>query len=348
MKKLYAPFRLKRPSVSFLFHKKAVAVALFLSIASVVALLLSAGLGDMVISPKDVVSTLLGKGTEEHALVINTFRLPRIILAFLVGASLAVSGTILQGIIRNPLASPDIIGITGGASLAAVAFISFLAGDVSIRWLPLVATLGAWMIALLIYMLAWKQGVTAIRLVLIGIGMASLLSALTTFIMVTSPDYKTSQSYLWLTGTVYGATWENVLTLLPWTVVFIPLAWLYARVVNVQQLGDDMAKGVGNPIQRHRFVLLFFSVALAGSAVAVAGGIGFVGLIAPHMARKLIGPVYGGMLPVAALIGGLMVLVADLVARTAFLPSDIPVGVFTSGIGAPFFIYLLYRNRNAK
>ncbi|WP_325176801.1 FecCD family ABC transporter permease [Paenibacillus alkalitolerans] len=348
MKKQYYPFRLKSLRISALLHKKTVSVTLMLAVASIAALVASAGLGDMAISPPDVVKTIFGKGAEEHDIVINTLRLPRIVVAFLVGVSLAVSGAILQGVIRNPLASPDVIGITAGASVAAVAFISYLSGQVSIHWLPLAATLGAWAISLIIYVLAWKQGVTPVRLVLIGIGVDLLIDALTTIMLVTSPMYKTSQSYIWLTGTVYGSSWENVLTILPWTIVLIPFALIYARNVNVQQLGDDIAQGVGSSVQRHRFILLFISVALAGSAVAVAGGVAFVGLIAPHMARKMVGPVFGGVLPVSALIGGLTVLLADLAARTLFMPHDIPVGVLTSAVGAPFFIYLLYRNRNSK
>jgi iron complex transport system permease protein len=172
------------------------------------------------------------------------------------------------------------------------------------------------------------------------------MQSLTKVMLVLSPIYTASEAYLWLVGTVYGTTWKTVWTILPCSLVFIPLAFIYSRNVNVLQLGDDIAMSVGSAVQRQRFVLLLISVALAGAAVSVGGGIAFVGLIAPHMTRKLIGPAFGGVLPVSALIGGLMVLLADLIARTAFLPYDIPVGVFTAGVGAPFFIYLLYRNRN--
>jgi iron complex transport system permease protein len=346
--KKYIPLRSKRLRLSVLFHRKPLYLVLFLGCLSISFFFLSAGLGDMVIPPTGIVHALLGNSTDEYELVVNTLRAPRIVLAFLVGLALAVSGTILQGIIRNPLASPDVIGITAGASLAAVAFISFLAGSVSIHWLPLAAAIGAGVISVIVYTLAWKQGVTPVRLVLIGIGMDLLIDALTTLLLVTSPLYKTSQAYIWLTGTVYGATWANVWTLLPWLLILLPLSMLLARHVNIQQLGDDIALGAGHAVQRYRFLLLFVSVALAGSAVAVAGGIAFVGLIAPHMARKLVGPVFGAVLPVSALLGGLIVLLADLIARTVFLPHDIPVGVFTSAIGAPFFIYLLYRNRNRE
>ncbi|RIE01670.1 iron ABC transporter permease [Cohnella faecalis] len=310
-------------------------------------MLLSTSLGDMRIHPLDVMRTLFGGGTDEHRLVIQKLRLPRIIAAFLVGAALAVAGAILQGIIRNPLASPDIIGITSGASLAAVTFISYLAGTVSIVWLPVAAMAGAAVTSIVIYMLAWRKGVTAIRLVLIGIGINFLLGSITKVILVKNPIQTSSQAYIWLTGTVYGTDWSIVWMIVPWVAVFIPLAFVFARNVNVLQLGDDIAAGAGSAVQRQRFALLMISVALAGAAVSVGGAISFIGLIAPHMTRKLIGPSFGGVLPVSALIGGLIVVLSDTVARTAFLPYDIPVGVFTAGVGAPFFIYLLYRNRNS-
>lgn len=344
--KIFTSLRFGKLPISFLVYKKTLYITVLLVFANLTAFVVSTGLGDMNIHPLDVVNTMFGKGTEEHALVINTLRLPRIIAAFLVGASLAVSGAILQGVIRNPLASPDIIGITSGASVAAVAFITYLSGEVSIQWLPVAAMIGAGITSLVIYMLAWKKGVTPIRLVLIGIGINFLMQSLTKVMLVLSPIYTASEAYLWLVGTVYGTTWKAVGTILPCALVFIPLALIYSRKVNVLQLGDDIAMSVGSAVQRQRFVLLLISVALAGAAVSVGGGIAFVGLIAPHMTRKLVGPSFGGVLPVSALIGGLMVLLADLIARTAFLPYDIPVGVFTAGVGAPFFIYLLYRNRN--
>ena len=346
MNRLFA-FRSKTGLFSFLVHKKTVATFVALCVILIVGFVFSNVVGNKIVLPADVLKTMLGMGTPEHDLVIGTLRLPRAIVAVLVGAALSVSGALLQGIVRNPLASPDIIGITGGAAFAAVAFITYLAGSVSIKWLPVAAFLGAALVSLVIYWLAWNKGVSSTRLVLIGIGVAAATSALTMLMIILSPITAASRAYIWMTGSIYGASWEQVYTLLPWVLIFLPLAILYSRNLNVQELGDDLAKGLGDSVQRHRFILLFISVALAGSAVAVAGAIGFVGLIAPHMARKLVGPAYGGLLPVAALIGSLMLLAADTIARTAFIPLDIPAGVFTAGVGAPFFIYLLYKNRHA-
>jgi len=209
-----------------------------------------------------------------------------------------------------------------------------------------VAIIGAGIVSVMIYLLAWKKGVTPIRLVLIGIGVQAGMGSLVTMLIVLSPTYSTSEAYIWLTGSVYGANWENVYSMLPWVLIFVPLAFFFSREVNIQELGDEVALGLGSRVQFQRFNLLFISVALAGSAVAFAGGIGFVGLIAPHIARKLVGRSFGSLVPISALIGGIIVFSADVVARTAFIPMDLPAGVFVSGIGAPFFIYLLYRNRH--
>ena len=306
----------------------------------------------MNISPLSVVQVFFGGGTEMEQLVVTSFRLPRIIVALMVGISLAVAGGILQGMIRNPLASPDILGITGGAAVAVVGFLAFFSDEnnaltVSIQWMPLAAFAGAGIIAILVYFLAWKNGVSPIRLILIGIGTSALMQALTTLMMILGPIYRASQANIWITGTVHGSTWANVSILVPWTIFFVTVALIMARKMNVQELGDEIATGVGGHVQRQRFSLLMISTALIGSSVAFAGGIGFVGLMAPHMARRLVGSSFGALLPVSALIGGILVMVADLIGRTLFSPLEVPAGVFTAGIGAPYFIYLLFKTRNS-
>lgn len=289
--------------------------------------------------------SLLGRGASDEIFIVQSLRAPRLLMAFLVGASLALSGAILQAVIKNPLAAPDVIGISGGASVGAVAFITYFSSHVSIHWMPVASMIGAVAAAGLVYWLAWKDGAQPLRLVLVGIGIGSLLSALTSFMLVFSPSYSARSSYIWLTGTIYGSTWVEVTVLLPWVLLFGVLLYGFKGAMNVQLLGDELAIGLGSRVQRNRMVLILISVGLAGAAVSMGGVIGFVGLIAPHIARKLVGPVAHRLLPVAALTGGAVVAFADLVARTIFLPLDIPVGVFTSGIGAPFFIYLLYRTR---
>jgi len=348
----YKNIRFIKERISFLLDRKASMIFAILLVVTFLILVISTGSGDMKINPLTVVKVLFGGGPEMEQLVITSFRLPRIIVALAVGMSLAVAGGILQGMIRNPLASPDILGITGGASVAVVAFLAIFSDKnhsltVSIAWLPLAAFIGAGIVAFLVYFLAWKNGVSPIRLVLIGIGISALMQALTTLMMVMGPIYQASQANIWITGTVYGSNWKNVATLVPWTIVFLTIALVTARTVNIQELGDEVATGLGGKVQKQRFFLLMISTVLIGSSVAFAGGIGFVGLMAPHMARRLVGSSFGALLPVAALLGGILVMVADLIGRTLFSPLEIPAGVFTAGIGAPYFIYLLFKTRNS-
>jgi iron complex transport system permease protein len=341
----HTTIRNRSGTFSLLIEKKAVLVFILLFCSSLLLFIIGLSVGSTMINPLSTIQHLLGMGNGEHSFIIETLRLPRMIISSLAGICLAVSGLILQGVVRNPLASPDIIGITGGGAVAAVLFITYFS-EYSIKFLPFIAIIGAGVVSLFIYVLAWKKGVTPIRLVLIGIGVQAAMGAIVTMLMVLSPTYSTSEAYIWLTGSVYGANWNNVYSMLPWVFIFVPLSLLLSRKVNVQELGDDLAQGLGLKVQLTRFGLICISVALAGAAVAFAGGIGFVGLIAPHIARKLVGRSFGSLVPVSALVGGIIVVLADIVARTAFLPMDLPAGVFVSGIGAPFFIYLLYKNRN--
>ncbi|MDT9026254.1 MULTISPECIES: iron ABC transporter permease [Rossellomorea] len=338
--------------VSMLVDISAMKKIMILGVITLLVLIMSTGIGDLKIAPWKVVSVFFGGGTSLEQLVVTSFRLPRIIIALLAGMALAVAGGILQGMIRNPLASPDIIGITGGAGAAVVAFLTLFSNDdntlmVSIKWMPVAAFIGAAVIAFLVYFLAWRKGVSPVRLVLIGIGISALTQALTTLLMILGPIYRASQANIWITGTVNGSDWQDVWILLPWSLIFIVLSFFITRQLNIQELGEEIATSVGGNVQRQRFLLLLMSTALVGGAVAFAGGIGFVGLMAPHMARRMVGSSFGALLPTAAFIGGILVMVADLIGRTLFLPLEVPAGVFTAAIGAPYFIYLLFKTRNS-
>ncbi|ARK32890.1 FecCD family ABC transporter permease [Halalkalibacter krulwichiae] len=347
----YRSIRIGKDEVSLLLDKNALIKLVVLIIMTLVIFIVSIGLGQVKIDPFKVVSLLFGGGTELEQLVVNQFRLPRIFAAMLVGMALAVAGGILQGMIRNHLASPDTIGVTAGAGMAVVAFLWLFSDEnysliVSVNWLPVVAFVGASLVAAAVYFLSWKDGVTPIRLILIGIGISALMQAGTTMFMVLGPIYMASQANIWITGSVNSVTWEDINVLFPVTLVLLILAFISSRNVNVQALGEDVATGVGSPVQRHRLILLMISTGLVGTAVAFAGGIGFVGLMAPHIARKLVGSSFGSLLPVSALIGAILVMVADLIGRTLFLPSIVPAGVFTATLGAPYFIYLLMKTKN--
>ncbi|KQO14747.1 FecCD family ABC transporter permease [Paenibacillus sp. Leaf72] len=323
---------------------KNISILLTLSIGLVGLGILCLAMGSVAIPVKEVLLSLLGRNTEDSDLIIMQFRLPRIIAALLIGAALAVAGSLLQGVIRNSLASPDLLGVTGGASVAVVGFMTLFTGY-SIHFVPVIAIFGAFVAAALNYGLAWKKGVSTLRLVLIGIGISTAMSALTMFLLISGPAYLAAQVLNWMTGSIYGTNWSYIKALWPWVVVFIPLALLFSKELNVQSLGEDVARGLGSRLQLSRLLLLFFSVALAGAAVGIAGTISFIGLLAPHMARRVAGHSYTMIIPVSALLGAIVLLLADLAGRMLFMPLDIPAGVFTAGVGAPFFMYLLFKRK---
>ncbi|MCQ9390102.1 iron ABC transporter permease [Pseudomonas viridiflava] len=306
----------------------------------------SLALGKVNLSPATLFDVLFGQADQRLVFIVEQLRMPRLALAALVGAALAVSGLILQSIIRNPLASPDLLGITSGASAAAVIYLSLFSAALGAQFLPLAAISGAGLAALAIYLLAWNQGASPLRLVLIGVGISALLAAVTTFILVFSPLTTTLSAYVWLTGSVYGASWPEPRALASWLVVVLPLLVLLARQVRVQQLDDDLAQGIGVRVQWLRAGLLLVSVALAGLAVAWGGAIAFVGLIAPHIAKRLVPPGFAGQALMSALMGANLVMLADLAGRTLFLPLDLPAGIFVAVLGTPFFLYLLINQRH--
>jgi len=316
----------------------------------VLIMIFSAGSGEFPLSPQNVLSALFGLGDDFARTIVIDFRLPRIVMALFVGMSLAVSGAILQGITKNPLASPDLIGITAGASFAVVLFLSLFSDEnnslmVSIHWLPLFAFLGATLTALIVFFLSWKNGIAPFRLLLIGIAVAAFMNAGTTIWMLMGPIYRASQATIWTTGSIYGANWSQVKVLVPWSILLIVIALLLRRQMNILELGDDIATSVGSQVQKNRVILLLISTGLTGVAVAFAGGIGFVGLLAPHIARRIVGPKFQTMILFTAGIGALLVLVADWIARVAFAPIEVPAGVWTAAVGAPYFIFLLLTER---
>ena len=340
---------LRRGGLSLAVDLRAAAVTAALCAAGLAGVVLHVGVGEYPISPPDVLRALLGltSGEENYAFIVNALRLPRALVAFLVGAALALSGAILQGLTRNPLAAPEILGINAGAGLAAVTLIVALPSAPA-ALVPPAAFAGAVAVAGALYLVAWRGGSSPVRLVLIGVGIGAVATALTTIMITYGEIEQVSQALVWLTGSVYGRSWEELWTLLPWLVAFGALALLRARHLNALSLGDEVAAGLGVGVERERGVLLLCSVALAAAAVATAGTVGFVGLMAPHIARRLVGPSHGGLLPAAAATGGTLVVVADLAGRVAFAPLEIPCGIVTSAVGAPFFIYLLYRSRDVK
>ena len=304
------------------------------------------GVGEYPIPPLEVLRTIVGlpTGNEDHHFIVNVLRLPRMLVAAFVGLALGLSGAIMQGLTRNPLADPGILGISAGAGLAAVSLI-VVVQDVPAGIIPVAAFGGAITVAALIYLLAWRGSDSPIRLILVGIGLGAICGALTTLMITFGDIYDVQRAMIWLTGSVYGRSWQELWPLLGWVAVFAPLALFLARDLNVLNLGEEVAQGLGNHVTLQRGLLLITAVALAAATVAAAGTIGFVGLMAPHIARRLVGPDHSGLLPTTGIIGACLVVTADLVGRTIVAPIELPVGLITAAIGAPFFIALLWRQR---
>ncbi len=314
-----------------------------LSLLAGLALVVSLGMGEFPIGPADVVRSLAGAGGPREAFVVMELRLPRALLAFAVGAALATSGALLQGLTRNPLAAPEIVGVSAGANAAAVLVIVALP-SVPVTLLPLAAFAGGIVASVVVYALAWERGSAPSRLLLVGIGVTTVSYAIVIGVISTVDELvHASQLVTYMAGSVYGKGWAELRALAPWLLLLLPLCLAGARHLDALSLGDPVARGLGVSIERARLGLLCVGTALAASAVAIAGPVGFVGLTGPHIARRLAGASHATLLPVALVTGGTMTIVADAVARTAFAPVDIPVGVVTAVVGAPYLAWLLSR-----
>ena len=303
------------------------------------------GLGYSSVSYDRIIPTILGQGEFKEEFVLFSVRLPRIVITLLAGMALALSGALLQGITRNELADPGIIGINSGAGVAVAIFFLYFPAEAGtfIYVLPLVAFIGALLTAGIIYLFSYSRttGMEPVRLVLVGVGMSMALSG-AMIVMISSADrIKVDFIARWLAGGIWGTDWPFVLAILPWLVVLIPFALMKANRLNILGLGEPVAIGVGLSVQKERIVLTLAAVALAASAVSVTGGISFIGLMAPHIARTLVGPRHQLFLPLSLLVGGWLLLIADTIGRNIIEPNGLPAGVMVALIGAPYFVYLL-------
>ncbi|WP_028866198.1 FecCD family ABC transporter permease [Psychromonas aquimarina] len=305
---------------------------LFLSLISLFS-------GAQSLTVKTVISTLINGGDADF--IINQYRLPRIFIAVLTGIGLAVSGVLTQGIIRNPLASPDLMGISGGAGLSACTVL-LIRPDINISWLPPAALLGGFSAALFIWLLNRWHNPSPARLALAGIAVSAFLTSCINFLLVLHP-VEVNSAMIWLTGSLWGRSWDYIWPLLPWLIILVPFSFYLAWSLDLCALGDETAGALGVNTQRLQIMALASAVALASVCVAVCGTISFVGLLAPHLARLLVGSRHKLILPAAALTGALLVLSADTLARNLAPPLELPAGVLTAVLGAPYFIFLLHR-----
>lgn len=294
---------------------------------------------------RDISSALMDTHSRFHFIVYEV-RLPRTLVGLLAGMGLAVAGAILQSLIRNPLASPDVIGISKGAGFAAAAVI-FLFPQSPAYFLPLAAFGGAVGTFLILLLLSRRLTLAPAALALVGVAMGAILMAATQYLIVTHPT-NVNTALLWMSGSLWGRSWREAISLLPWIIVLLPLAWGSYQKLNVYQLGDETITSLGVHMTRQRLLLLLLAVTLAGISVSAVGAIGFIGLMAPHMARRFVGSHNQWLIPLAALLGANLMLLGDILGRMLIVPREIPVGIMTALVGAPYFVYLLRRERSRR
>lgn len=279
----------------------------------------------------------LGVQSENYR-IVYLIRMPRVFCGILAGTNLALAGCILQGILRNPLADPGIIGVTAGAGLFAMAVMIILP-EMS-NFVPLSAFAGAMLAVGIVFALSWERGVQPLRMILAGVAVAAFFGGAQTALMVFYSD-RIQSAISWLAGGFQGASWMHVSMILPYTLLGLAAVFFISRWLNALQLGEDTARSIGIPVEKIRFLLLILAALLAASAVSVAGMLGFVGLVVPHMVRLVTGSDFDYLLPCSAIWGAAFVSLTDSAARLALSPVEVPVGVFMSFLGAPFFLYLL-------
>lgn len=312
-----------------------------------ISVVLGMGMGYSSLSYDRLLPTILGQGTFKEEFVLFSIRLPRMIITLLAGMALALSGAILQGITRNDLADPGIIGINSGAGVAVAIFFLFFPIDAGsfVYLLPLVAFVGALLTACLLYVFSYRKngGLQPVKLVLVGVGFSMAFSGLMIVLISSAERAKVDFIAKWLNGNIWGTDWPFILAILPWLVILIPFTLYKANRLNLLGVSEPVAIGVGVSVEKERIILMLTAVALAAAAVSVTGGIAFIGLMAPHIAKALVGPRNQLFIPIAILLGGWLLLLADTIGRNVAAPDGIPAGIMVALIGAPYFVYLLLK-----
>jgi iron complex transport system permease protein len=329
-------------------YTKPIGIIILLAILVAAAAVISMNVGKISLSPAEVLQVFLGEGTAKQRLIVYDLRMPRIVLAILVGTGMSLSGCIMQSLLKNDLASPGTLGISSGSGLFVLLYISVFAagGAVSPIMLPVLAFLGGITAAFMIFLLAYKKGraLSPTGLILTGVAMGSGYGALSLMITLHLDEKQYDFALRWQVGNLWGDDWKYIGVLLPW-IVIIGLYVLYkSRVLNAMNLGDQTASGLGVPIKREFIGLTLAAVALSSGSVALGGNFFFVGMISPHIARRLVGSNHKLMLPAAALTGSLIIILADTFTRTVSLNADIPTGIIITIFVTPYFLYLLAKS----
>lgn len=318
-------------------RKQKITILVFFTL-SILTFLVSVGNGAVQMSPVKIIKTLLfDQGSTSYQIIWNV-RIPRTIVAALVGVNLSLAGVVLQGIMRNPLASPSTIGVSAGAGLVGLIFLILFPQYYYLA--PIGSFLGALGATMLIYGLAWNGGVMPTRMILAGVAVSSLFGAGNNALMTFYPD-RVSGVLNFMVGGLASITWGDLILIFPYTIICGTILMFLPTRLNVLMLGDEVSTGLGLNVEKTRFLFIILSSFLAGSAVSVVGLLGFVGLMVPHITRILIGSDHKYLLPACIFTGAIFVMLCDTVSRVIFQPTEVPVGIIISAIGAPFFLYLL-------
>jgi len=331
---------------------KSYTITLTIIIVLIIATIyLSLTSGTFDITPMNVFRTLFRiSPVPEYDLVIFDFRLPRIVIAGLVGLGLGISGAVIQGVTRNGLADSGILGINAGAGAAIVISMFFFQSQsgnsnwFSIMSLPLFGLAGALLASILIYTFSFKDGTLDMdRLLLTGIAIGSAFGAFTLYLSLKMKSTDFEMATVWISGSIYDANWKYIISMLPWLLILIPVIKKKAYLLDLFQLEESSIKSLGISVEKEKSLLLLSSIGLVSACVSVSGSIGFVGLMAPHIAKRLVGINHNRVIPICGAIGALLVLISDFIAKTVFSPAELPVGIVISIIGVPYFLYLLVK-----
>ena len=279
---------------------------------------------------------------DKNYFTLMEYRLPRAVLAILLGGALAISGVLVQSVVRNPLASPDILGINNAAGLVAVSVLMFLP-NLAFYWMPIFAFLGG-VLSFVILWIVCGFNFRPIKMAIIGVALSALWAAISHYLMLTNP-VEINTAMLWLTGSLWGRSWSYLNVVLPWLVVLLPLPFIFCRDLDTLGLGENKASTLGVTVNKVQISVLVLAVALSTTAVAICGPIAFLGLVAPHLAHRLVGGRHRTLLPAALIIGALLLQLSDILARVIDPPTELPAGILTAIIGAPYFFYLLMRTK---
>ncbi|GAA0182278.1 iron ABC transporter permease [Clostridium sediminicola] len=309
-----------------------------LCVICVTSIIVSTSFGACKISFVDVFKALFKYEEGLNRQIIWTIRFPRTLVAGLVGMCLALSGAILQGIMKNPLASPNIIGVSSGAGIAGIIILILFPSHINL--VTPFSFIGAFVTTMLIYILAWQNGVKPMRMILAGVAVSAFLGAMINGLMIFFPD-RVQGVVDFMVGGLAAKTWKHFRIIWPYAVTGFILSMFFSKKLNILMLGDEMATSLGINVERIRFILIAVSSLLAGAAVSIVGLLGFVGLIVPHITRMIIGSDYRYLLPASALTGASLLMLCDTFARTIIEPVELPVGIIMAMLGAPFFLYLL-------